>query len=283
MQVEQIKWAQLCPSGEAFHIARIETPQGSNWNLHEHDFYECFWMEGGSGLQVTESHTFDLYPNQLWFVRPEHVHGFRVKSGSNLPRFVNLAIQAQLVAAFLKRHSDCVPLRVWSEGDPHPTCIDLSPGQAAELKKLFVSVAAGGRRTVDAEWFLCAMIRMLQSYDIDGFPANMPLWLKESLFLMRQPLHFKNGVARLVELCDRSPAHVARLMRSLTGKTPVQWIQGLRMHYAATLLQTTELSVTEIALEIGMENLSHFHKTFRETYGITPLRYRHKHMSGVIT
>lgn len=282
MRVEKIRWAELCPLGEAFHIARIETIQGASWNLHQHDFYECFWIEGGSGLHEFQSGFRRLAAHQLWFVRPEHIHGFRLNAGQNAPRFVNLAFHQSLVESFLKRHESAIPRSIWNERSQTPESLLLSPGQSIEMSKLLVNVSLQGRRNMDAEWFLCSLIRMLQSHESDAIPADTPVWLKECLYQLRQPLNFKQGVRRMVELSNRSPAHVSRLMKQFTGKTPGRWIQELRMHYAATLLQTTDLSVTEVALEIGMENLSHFHKVFLGNYGLSPLRYRRQHLKRVI-
>lgn len=282
MGYERIEWDQLCRNGELLHIARIEKPQTRSWNLHCHDFFECFWIEGGAGVHAFDRGSSSLIAQQLWFVRPEHVHGFRVKSGSHPPKFVNVAFPYALVEGFLDRHSAELPDVFWRTKADCPECLMLSPGQFSALRKLFANLSTEGRRAVDAEWFLCGLARLLQSHASDFESTDMPLWLRESLFQMRQPRHFKHGVPRLVELCNRTPAHVSRSMRLLTGMTPVQWVQRLRMHYAATLLQTTELSVTEIALEVGMENLSHFHRTFRDTYGSSPLRYRRTHSSGVV-
>ena len=51
-------------------------------------------------------------------------------------------------------------------------------------------------------------------------------------------------------------------------------VQRLRMEYAAKLLGSTERSVTAIAFECGIEEFSHFHHSFKASYGTTPLAYR---------
>jgi AraC family transcriptional regulator, dual regulator of chb operon len=283
MGIQHIRWNELCRAGEAFHIARIEHPQGNAWNLHDHDFYECFWMEGGTGFHEMTNGTVALLPHQLWFVRPEHVHGFRAKAGASAPRFVNLAMQASVVQGFLQRHGEVLPRICWKEHTEDPEFLMLSPGQSKEMSQLLVRVSAEGRRPLDVEWFLGSLVRLLQIHRCDVFPPDMPIWLRESLFMIRQPVHFRLGVPQFVKLCNRSPAHVARLTRQFTGKTPGQWIQQLRLYHATVLLQTTDLSVTEVALEIGMENLSHFHRSFREVHAISPLRYRRLHASGVLS
>ena len=64
------------------------------------------------------------------------------------------------------------------------------------------------------------------------------------------------------------------LFREITGESWRKQVQRLRMEYAAKLLGSTERSVTAIAFECGFEELSHFHHSFKASYGTTPLAYR---------
>jgi AraC family cel operon transcriptional repressor len=63
-------------------------------------------------------------------------------------------------------------------------------------------------------------------------------------------------------------------MKRHTNQTPVQYINDLRMGHAARALTGSNDPLSEIADEIGLPNLSHFHKVFRAKYGITPAQYR---------
>lgn len=47
-----------------------------------------------------------------------------------------------------------------------------------------------------------------------------------------------------------------------------------RLKLGADLLQTTGLSVTEIAYQVGFSNASYFAEAFRKTYRCTPVEYR---------
>ena len=46
------------------------------------------------------------------------------------------------------------------------------------------------------------------------------------------------------------------------------------MAQASFLLKNTKLTIEEIALNIGYENLSYFYRLFEKTYGMTPRTYR---------
>lgn len=58
--------------------------------------------------------------------------------------------------------------------------------------------------------------------------------------------------------------------RELYGKTIYAYIRELRMRNARELLENRDLSIGQIASEVGYVNTSHFARAFRKTYGINP-------------
>ncbi|MCA1801453.1 MAG: response regulator [Rhodothermaceae bacterium] len=61
-----------------------------------------------------------------------------------------------------------------------------------------------------------------------------------------------------------------RKVRGLTGKSPAELIRTVRLHRAMHLLEKRAGTVTEIAGQVGFNNLSHFAKVFRDEFGILP-------------
>ena len=60
----------------------------------------------------------------------------------------------------------------------------------------------------------------------------------------------------------------------MTGVTPHQWLLRVRLRAAAEKLAATKVPVTEIALDVGFEDLSNFTRTFRAEFGASPREYR---------
>ena len=59
--------------------------------------------------------------------------------------------------------------------------------------------------------------------------------------------------------------------------TPTQYINQIRLGQAVQMLMHTDVSVTDIAMEVGFENISYFIRLFARTYQETPLQFRKKH------
>lgn len=71
-----------------------------------------------------------------------------------------------------------------------------------------------------------------------------------------------------------STSRISELIKQTTGQTFVHFLHDLRIRHACSLLVTTEMSVAEIALEVGYSSYKTFSRIFRECKGIVPTEYR---------
>lgn len=71
-------------------------------------------------------------------------------------------------------------------------------------------------------------------------------------------------------LTGRSPSTFRRAFKLKFGTTPRQWIIQKRMDKALDLLKNRTIDVSQVALEVGYENVSHFISAFKKTHGYTP-------------
>ncbi len=67
---------------------------------------------------------------------------------------------------------------------------------------------------------------------------------------------------------------LSRFIKKKTGRTFKDLLVEKRLRQAEYLLANTSLPVADIALSIGYENTSYFHRIFRDTYGTSPREYR---------
>ncbi|NET48475.1 MAG: AraC family transcriptional regulator [Merismopedia sp. SIO2A8] len=81
----------------------------------------------------------------------------------------------------------------------------------------------------------------------------------------------------LAKLLDISQYHFCRLFRQSMGIPPYKYVMEQRMQLAKKLLrQEKSLTISDIALECGFANQSHFTQRFRHVTGTTPNAYRKK-------
>jgi AraC-like DNA-binding protein len=110
---------------------------------------------------------------------------------------------------------------------------------------------------------LSAYFRSLAARDAPSIAAIM-----EMNFCHNLPLD------AFAQMCHRSLSSFKREFRKHYGTSPGRWLHERRLERSASLLQTTGLSVTEVMLECGFEELSHFSRAFKERFGRAPSAYR---------
>lgn len=71
-----------------------------------------------------------------------------------------------------------------------------------------------------------------------------------------------------------SPARLRQLFKKETGLSLIQFVRCLRTKRAAYLLQTSFLTIKEVAFHTGSGDISHFVRDFKKQYGITPTEFR---------
>lgn len=76
---------------------------------------------------------------------------------------------------------------------------------------------------------------------------------------------------------------LSRLIKAVTGRTFTELIQEKRLKQAVYLLVNTELSITDISLDVGYSNFSYFYRIFRSKYGISPKEFRRRATLGAIS
>jgi transcriptional regulator GlxA family with amidase domain len=115
---------------------------------------------------------------------------------------------------------------------------------------------------------------------MDNIPAQLPnesAFKKEDSFIKQvHEILIQNlddeefGIIELSRSMGMSRSQLYRKFSALTEFTVHQFIKKLRLQKAKELLLTTNLNVTEVALDTGFKNLSHFSKVFQEEFGASP-------------
>ncbi len=81
-------------------------------------------------------------------------------------------------------------------------------------------------------------------------------------------------VADLAHLAGLSVDRFYRKFKAATGKTPIGFVNHVRIHNAMAWLRERDLSVTDIAFEVGFRNVSYFIRAFKKELKCTPNQYR---------
>lgn len=81
-------------------------------------------------------------------------------------------------------------------------------------------------------------------------------------------------VDSLAEDLEISTVHLRRIFSRHTDKSPIKYINDMRFEQAKILLNTSNLTIGEIAMSLGFTDQFHFSKAFKKAVGLSPSEYR---------
>jgi Transcriptional regulator containing an amidase domain and an AraC-type DNA-binding HTH domain len=89
----------------------------------------------------------------------------------------------------------------------------------------------------------------------------------------------RSAITQLAGSLNLSPSRLRHLFKTETGLSLKRCLIESRLQSSKILLETSLLSVKQIAVKVGYIHMSHFVRDFRRTYNITPAEYRKQRVS----
>jgi AraC-like DNA-binding protein len=98
--------------------------------------------------------------------------------------------------------------------------------------------------------------------------------LREYLIKDKYFANYNIDIQKLVSEMATNRASFFEVLKVVTGKTPMEYINYLRLDEAKRLLDNSDLTIETIAMECGFNTANTFYRQFRERYRMTPTEYR---------
>ena len=85
------------------------------------------------------------------------------------------------------------------------------------------------------------------------------------------------GVEQMARAAGLSRAHFSRAFKAAFGESPRAYLLTRRLERAAALLRTTDRSIADVCLSVGLQSLGSFTTSFTRMFGSSPAAYRAAH------
>ena len=124
---------------------------------------------------------------------------------------------------------------------------------------------------------------ILRSWDNQGLSMDTGKVLKENDLKMLQKVfdyldaNYQNEITAqsIAEICNLSYSYFSRQFKQLMGKTFTDYLNYIRITEAEKLLLSTDMNITQVALEIGFSSSSYFIQQFKHYKNISPKQFKH--------
>ena len=132
--------------------------------------------------------------------------------------------------------------------------------------------------TVGLMWQLFGQILHDHSYTVTDMAerknAKSTEQIKTVLNYIRKNYASRLTLADLADVLNLSSEHFCRLFHSITGKSPIDYLNYYRIECACELLSSSQKSITEVAYSCGFNDLSYFNRIFKRYKKVTPGHYQ---------
>lgn len=276
----EISAKKLLPAGKQItmrpHTRFIHFPE------HTHDYVEIVYVCSGETTHIVDGKTIRLGAGELLFLR-QHVRHEVYKAGIRdvsvnfivLPEFFSVPLgtigeDASPMRRFL---ADCLLNQNIGPGYLHfQVAEDVSVQNLVENLLMTLLKEPPNWQKISQMTLALLLLELMEHTESLAWDAQESVILKVLRYIDG---HYANGsltdAARLFH-CDISA--LSRDIRRQTGKTYTELVQEKRMSQAAFLLRSTDRKVADIAIAVGYENISYFHRLFRSIYGVSPRQFR---------
>lgn len=252
-----------------FHLFCQSYPE-----LHDHDYWEFFYVVQGNVVHETESGQQVLTAGMGYLVHPSDKHRFVEASDDYVQ--LNIAITDVAFREMLNFLDGSLYQSLVAPQKPMLYMVGNSIGR--ELQKTLhaiqiTNVSNQQRITALTKLLWIEVIKLIYRKDL-LLNQEYPEWLNNFINEIQKPQNISKKTLELTELTHFSHRHLTRLFLQYTGQTLNEYLLDVRMNYAAMLLRTTQQDVMQISAAVGYDSLSYFIRIFKEHFKITPKQYR---------
>ena len=252
---------------------------------HTHNYIEVIYMCSGSTRHIVNGEEVVLRQGELLFLNqrvPQEIY----PAGENdiavnfiiLPEFFDYGLKMMETEENLLRDFiiDCLRGENGTNGYLHFKVADILPVQNLVENLIWTIMhRQPNKRSINQATMGLLFLQLMNCMDkleTDEGSGRQKLIITVLSYIES---HYRDGeLSELAESLHYDVYWLSKEIKKRTGKTYTELLQAKRLGQAAYLLGTTSMSVMEVALAVGYDNISYFHRIFQKKYGCTPRAYR---------
>ena len=252
---------------------------------HRHDFCELVVVTHGSAMHWLEGREFPVTAGDVFLLQGQQRHYFHTRQKldlinimydpdkidlpeNELRRMPGYCAMFMLEPAYRRQHRFAsrlhlkrVPLAQLERmaDDMERECNEALPGYEVALRAKLLEV----------------IVYLSRAYtSTESTEAHALLRIGHVIGALENDFAKEWKLDELVPIAHMSRSNLMRIFRKATNQTPVEYLIRLRIQQAMGLLRNSDLSITEIALEVGFNDSNYFTRQFRRVLGESPRSFR---------
>lgn len=280
-------------SGFPLAVLRVHTnPRGKESHQHDlteiehsHDFCELVIVTQGSATQVLEGDSFQVSTGDIFILQGQQKHYFCNRNQLEIINIMYDPEQLGLPESKLRSMAGYCALFMlepnYRQQHRFASHLHLKPLSLGHVEQLTETMedewksSLPGRETLLKAKLLELIVYLSRAYTtVETVEAHALLRIGNVIGALEQNFAKDWTVEELLEIACMSRSSLMRTFRKATGQSPIEYLVRLRIKKAMKLLRTTNLSITEIAMQVGFHDSNYFTRQFKQANNVSPSQYR---------
>ena len=238
---------------------------------HYHDYWEFIIVLSGNYTHILNNKNFQLNKNQACLIRPlSDAHCLK-----NAP-YGSSHLTIRIKDSFIREICDKFSETFYEDLIYHPlimlTLNDEQTNRIINYTTIISSRTASD--SILSSYFLTMYLLEKIVGDANFFEKSKPQWFSELLLKINAPQNLHWSVNDILNACNVSHTHLLRAFKKYENCSIIEYLTNLKMSQACSLLLYSNISILEIALQLGYSDSSHFGRTFKRLYKISPMKFK---------
>lgn len=290
MNTPSILLQEQLPHGNAMfpfmiHEVSSDTRTEERIACHWHEEIEILVVTKGSAVLILNNDRYELKEGYVAFILPNHLHLVTVLLGDTFD-FYAIVFHPDLLSSFIQ---DVIQQQyfdsVLQENILFPTVLSAQEAKEfgiadvlSDIYALFAKKEPCFELLIKARLYVVWSLYYLHgtsSASVSERTSDYRIALVKSIIDYIHT-HYESQITLdiLAAYFHLSREHLCRLFKKMTRMSPIEYLNFYRISTSTRLLRETDHEISDIALEIGFNNISYFNRTFKRYMHVTPGEYR---------
>ena len=267
------------------HEVSSDTRTEERIACHWHEEIEILVVTKGSAVLILNNDRYELKEGYVAFILPNHLHLVTVLLGDTFD-FYAVVFHPDLLSSFIQ---DVIQQQyfdsVLQENILFPTVLSAQEAKEfgiadvlSDIYALFAKKEPCFELLIKARLYVVWSLYYLHgtsSASVSERTSDYRIALVKSIIDYIHT-HYESQITLdiLAAYFHLSREHLCRLFKKMTRMSPIEYLNFYRISTSTRLLRETDHEISDIALEIGFNNISYFNRTFKRYMHVTPGEYR---------
>jgi AraC-like DNA-binding protein len=246
----------------------VQVPELASIGVHWHDYYELGYVLDGEAAHAVNGVVHAAAPGSVFLLSPADVHALRP---DRTVRLLNAVLRPELVESTLES--------VLPHGELGlPWLVAELPAVAEDVRRVCEETGARrpGWEAVVESSLRVVLVELARAHRVEARvdagpgPDRPPPHVRRALGYVER--HFRDPITlgQVAAVAHLSPHWFSEQFRRATGHSFQTFLKRRRLQFARTLLESTDLGVTEVCHAAGFNDPSYFGRAYRAEYGVAP-------------